>query len=71
MAGESLFFFEIGLDIEIQNHHKTIDGSKILVNVKMGNDKYTLVNIYEPTVASRREICYKKTQDWIREGGGK
>ena len=52
--------FEKGLDIEIENHHKTIDGRKILVNVKMGN-KYALVNIYAPTVASRREIFYKKT----------
>ena len=55
--------FEKGLNIEFENHHKTIDGRKIFVNVKIGDDNYTLVNIYAPTLASKREIFYKKTQN--------
>ena len=40
--------FRKDLDIEIESHHKTIDGRKLLVNVKIGGDRYTIVNIYDP-----------------------
>ena len=52
--------FKKGLDIEIENHHKTIDGRKILVNVRIGDDNYTLVNIYAPTVASKKKSFIRK-----------
>ena len=42
------FFFRKNLPVEILNVHKSLDGRKLLNNIKLENDTITLVNIYAP-----------------------
>ena len=59
--------FKKGLDIDIENYHSTTDGRKNLVNLKIGETKYTIVNIYAPTNEPQKDPFYRKTQKWIQE----
>ena len=59
--------FKNELNVNIENHHSTIDGRKILVYVQIGENKYSIVNIYAPTIESLKEPFYRKTKRWIKK----
>ena len=40
-----VFLFRKNLPVEILNVHKSLDGRKLLINIKLENDTITLVNI--------------------------
>ena len=60
-----LFYFGKNLPVEILNVHKTIDGRKILINIKIENDIITLVNVYAPNNEQNRTSFFKQMQTFI------
>jgi exonuclease III len=59
--------FRKGLDFDIESYHSTTDGRTILVNLKIGETKYTIVNIYAPTNVPQKDPFYRKAQKWIKK----
>ena len=48
------------LDIEILNSHSSVDGRKLLLNVKFDNNICTIVNIYAPNTELSRIDFFQK-----------
>ena len=57
--------FRKNLPVEILNVHKTIDGRKILIKIKIDNDIITLVNVYAPNNEQNRTNFFKQMQTFI------
>ena len=57
--------FKKDLPIEILDTHRSIDGRKILVNVKLNDNIFSLVNVYAPNNESNRLDFFKKLKLFI------
>ena len=57
--------FRKDVPIEILNSHRSIDGRKILLNVKYEENIITLVNIYAPNNEQQRLEFFKKVKTFI------
>ena len=57
--------FKKDLPIEILDIHRSIDGRKILVNVKLNDNIFSLVNVYAPNNESNRLDFFKKLKLFI------
>ena len=64
--GVSTFIRKIP-EIEIINHHISIDGRRLLLNIKHNTENYTIVNIYAPNNENERIKFFKKLLTWIRQ----
>ena len=54
-----------GLDINILNTHRSNDGRKLLINVKLNDVEFTLVNIYAPNNETHRIQFFKRLRSFI------
>ena len=59
--------FRKNLPLEVLNVHKSLDGRKILLNIKIDNDIITLVNIYAPNNEQYRLDFFKRLQSFINQ----
>ena len=57
--------FRKDVQIEILNSYRSIDGRKILLNVKYEENIITLVNIYAPNNEQQRLEFFKKVKTFI------
>jgi exonuclease III len=57
--------FNPNLDVKIENVHRSKDARKILLNVEVNGDKFTLVNIYAPNKQNLLIDFYKRATSWI------
>ena len=59
--------FRKNLPVEILNVHKSLDGRKLLINIKLENDTITLVNIYAPNNEQYRLDFFNRMQSFINQ----
>jgi exonuclease III len=59
--------FRNNLVHEILNIHKSIDGRKLLVNIKFDDKIITIVNIYAPNDINARCNFFKHMNVWIKK----
>ena len=57
--------FKKDLPIEIINIHRSLDGRKLLVNVKYEDSSFTIVNIYAPNNEDSRIDFFKRMSTYI------
>ena len=57
--------FKKDLPIEILNVHKSVDGRKLLVNVKYEESVFTIVNVYAPNNEDARIEFFKRLKTFI------
>ena len=60
------FYYEKNLNVEVINTHRSIDGRKILLNLKIENNIVTIVNVYAPNIEQNRIDFFKKLNGFIR-----
>ena len=61
------FYFAKNLPVDIINVHKSVDGRKLLINVKIDQNIITLVNIYAPNNEQHRVDFFKRIQSFINQ----
>lgn len=54
------------LEYEFINKHVSDDGRKILINIKINGEIYTIVNMYAPNGVKERICFLKKSKAWIK-----
>ncbi len=54
------------IDVKIINHKASMDGRKILINLSIDGEEFTLLNIYAPTNKTNREKFFKRLKTFIR-----
>ena len=59
--------FRKNLPVDIINVHKSVDGRKLLINVKIDQNIITLVNIYAPNNEQHRVDFFKRIQSFINQ----
>lgn len=59
--------FNKKLEYEFVNKHVSDDGRRILINVKVNNELYTIVNLYAPNNVKDRIDFLKKTKAWVKK----
>ena len=59
--------FRKGLSIEILNTHKSIDGRRLLVNIRYDDKDFSFVNIYAPNNATERTDFFKRVSTWTNQ----
>ena len=59
--------FKSKLDVQILDCKTCSEGRCLLLNVKIDNQHYCLVNIYAPNDVASRINFFKRTQKWIKE----
>lgn len=59
--------FKKGLQYQILNKHKTEDSRMILINIKIEEKIFTMINIYAPNNMSERKVFFNKIQKWINK----
>ena len=59
--------FRKGLPIEIINTHKSIDGRRLLVNIRYDDKDFSFVNIYAPNNATERTDFFKRVSTWTNQ----
>ena len=57
--------FKKDLDIDIKNTISDKEGRRLLVNVTIQNQDYTIVTMYSPNICSKRIDFFKNTENWI------
>ena len=57
--------FKKDLPVQILNVHRSIDGRKLLINVKFEDKTFSLVNVYAPNNESNRLDFFKKLKLFI------
>ena len=58
--------FNRKLDYTVLNSHTDNDGRLILVNLKINNNEFTLVNIYAPNSVAERIAFFHKMKEFIK-----
>ena len=58
--------FNRKVDYTVLSSHTDKDGRMILVNLKLNNDEFTLVNIYAPNNVSERIAFFNKMKEFIQ-----
>lgn len=54
------------LGYEFVNKHESDNGRKVLINIKINGEIYTVVNIYAPNGVKERISFLKKSKAWIK-----
>ena len=57
--------FKKDLDMNIKNSVSDKEGRRLLINVTINNQDYTLVTMYSPNICSKRIEFFKHTEKWI------
>ena len=60
------YFIKI-FQYELLNCHKSIDGRRLLVNIKVDDNIITIVNIYAPNDEKNRIDFFKRLKSWISQ----
>ena len=55
------------LNYTVLNQHKSIDGRRLLLNIDINGEIYTIVNLYAPNVIKDRINFLKKNTTWIKQ----
>jgi exonuclease III len=56
-----------GLDIQVQNVHRSEDGRKLMMNVIIKGSMFCLVCAYAPNVMAQRIEFFKRLSKWIKQ----
>lgn len=57
--------FRKNLNVDIINYHQSVNGRKLLINVKINEKVFSLVNVYAPNSEKERTEFFKRLQAWI------
>ena len=57
--------FRKGIDISIENEHRSEDGRILLINIMYQEKHYTFVNIYAHNNDNQRVTFFEKVKNWI------
>ena len=57
--------FKNGIDITIENEHRSEDGRILLINITYKEKHYTFVNIYAHNNDNQRVAFFEKVKNWI------
>ena len=55
------------LPFTLISKHTSDDGRKILLNISIEHEVYTIVNIYAPNVVADKISFFKKLSTWIKQ----
>jgi len=55
------------LNCTVLNQHKSIDGRKLLLNIDINGETYTIVNLYAPNIIKDRISFLKKSITWVKQ----
>ena len=55
------------LQCEVISKHVSNDGRKLLLNMKIDNKIYTVVNVYAPNLVNTRKDFFKRLSTWIKQ----
>ena len=59
--------FRKNINFKLKNLHSSVDGRKILMNIEISDQKYTIANLYSPTIEKEKCDFQKKTGFWINK----
>ena len=59
--------FKKNLSIEILNYHHSLDGRRLLVNLKYNEKIITIVNAYAPNAENARNDFFKRLITWVSQ----
>ena len=59
--------FKQNSSVEILNYHQSIDGRRLLVNLKYNEKLITIVNVYAPNAESSRSAFFKRLMSWVSQ----
>lgn len=65
-SGVSIIFKK-NFNFEFLNEHRSIDGRKLIINIEIDSEIYSLVSIYAPNEETHRKHFIKKTEQWIKQ----
>ena len=55
------------LNYNFVNMFKSNDGRRLLINIEIENEPFTIVNIYAPNVQHDQKIFFKRCENWIKQ----
>ena len=56
-----------GFSFDFCNYHRSSDGRKILLNIKINDILYSIVNLYAPNKIGDRKAFFTTTNSWVRK----
>ncbi len=59
--------FKADFQFTILNKFSSVDGRRLLVNIKVNDQNYTIVNVYAPNNNEQKKVFFKKTESWINQ----
>lgn len=64
--GVTILFRE-NLDIKVMNFKKSLDGRKMLLNVDINGEIFSIINVYAPNILNNRHIFFTKLKSFIEK----